>query len=921
MTGGSGGAPRLYELLLRLYPRAFRRRFGAAMAETFAAELGAARSRGMLAVLGLWVRVLARTPLLAFEERVRSGRDGSHRRGDVSRGDISRADLSQANLSRGDVSGQGASSRDISGGRGFAFAAESWVQDLRFCLRVLARSPGFVMVTVLTVGLGVGASATLFSVMNALLLRPLPVQEPDRVVRVQELRDRTLSSGMEGARIPFARYRLLEEATGGAFSGMAAQNSRYLSMRADGPAFPVSGVLASGNYFEVLGVRPASGRFFVEDDEPVVVLGHRLWQQRFGGAPDVIGRTVHVNGHAMTVGGVAPSDFGGTIGFLFADVWVPHGAYGGAGWPNARVSLFGRLRPGVDATSASTLASAATIRIPPDDDPGAEVQGIRLEPMTGTPSGMAGPVQGFLGLLLGAALLVLLIAGANVAGMLLARAVSRRRDVAVRLALGIGRARLVRQVMIEAVMLFVMGGVAGMLVAVLATRFISQLRLPISEPLRIDAAPDLRVLVFALLIAAVTGLFFGLLPALHAARSDVAPALRDGGRNASRSSGRTRDVFVASQLAMSVLLLIVAALFVRTLQRSMAMDPGFTPDDVLIATTNLAPHGYDTERGRVFHAQLLDRVHAMPGVESAALAQVAMLTGESDSFGPWRAEPDGEAVAAGQNVVDSGYVETLRLDVVAGRGITATDVEGAPAVVVVNETFARRFWPGENPIGRVVLRGDRPHEVVGVVRDGAYVEFGEATSPFTFLASAQRYSHRQVLHVRMRPDAVPAELIAAIRAEVAALDADVAVEQATPLADAIGFLLFPQRFAAILIGLFGLLGLLLAAIGVYGVLARNVAQRTREFGIRIALGADARNLLAMVLRRGAILAIAGAAAGLTAAAILTRFIRSLLHGVSPLDAPAFVGVPIVLCFIALIASYLPARRTLGVDPVDALRRE
>jgi predicted permease len=460
-----------------------------------------------------------------------------------------------------------------------------------------------------------------------------------------------------------------------------------------------------------------------------------------------------------------------------------------------------------------------------------------------------------------------------------------------------------------------------MMVAVWATRFISQMRLPIAEPVRIDAAPDLRVLIFALAIAAVSGLLFGLLPALHAARSDVAPALRDGGRNASRSGGRTRDAFVAAQLAMSVLLLIVASLFVRTLQRSMKTDPGFTPDGVLMATTNLAPHGYDAGRGEAFYTQLLDRVHALPGVESAAIAQVAMLTGESEVFGAWRAEPDGEAVAAGQNVVDGAYFETLRLDVVAGRGIAGTDVAGAPAVIVVNESFARRLWPGANPIGNVVLRADQPHEVVGVVRDGAFVEFGEAPSPFAFLASAQRYSPRQVLHVRMRPGQVPADLIAAIRAEVAALDADVAVEAAMPLSDAIGALLFPQRFAAILIGLFGLLGMLLAGIGVYGVLSHNVAQRTREFGIRIALGADTRMLLAMVLRRGAILAIAGAAAGLVVAALLTRFISSLLHGVSPLDAPAFVGVPILLCAIALIASYLPARRTLGVDPVDALRRE
>lgn len=874
--------PALYRLLLRLYPRDFRARLGTSMAETFADELRAARMRGAGAVVGLWLRALLRTPLLAAEERVRSGRTG--------------------------------------GARGASFVESSW-SDLRLGVRALVRTPGFVAVTVLTVGLGVGATASLFSVANALLLRPLPVQDPDRLVRVQELRSRTLSSGMEGPRLPHERVRAFGDGTGRVFSGVAGHNLRDVSMRVDGPAFPATAVLVTANYFEVLGIRPALGRFFAAEDEPSAVLGHRLWQQEFGSSADVIGRSVHVNGRAFTVTGVAPRGFGGTIGYLFADVWVPHGAHGGDAWPAARLSPFARLRPGVGVEAATEIAGAVTRRLPPDDDPTAEVHGVRLEPMTATPASMAGPVRGFLALLLATALLVLLIAGANVAGMLLARAVSRRRDLAVRLALGVGRGRLIRQLMIEAVALFVAGGIAGVLVATWATRIITRVRLPMAQHLVVDASPDLRVLAFALGIAIVTGALFGLLPAVHAARSDVAGMLRDGGRGASRGGTRIRDVFVMAQLAMSVLLLVVAALFVRSLQSSLALDFGFDPDGVVVAATNLEPHGYDAERGRAFYARYLEGVRALPAVESAALAEIALLTGESSVFSGWRLQLEGDELGAGQNVVDEHYFETLRVDLVAGRGIDSRDVAGAPGAVVVNEAFARRMWPGLDPVGRTVLRGSAPHQVVGVVRDGAYVEFGEAMQPFAFLAAAQRYSPRQVLHARLRPGASVAEVLHDLRTQVAALDADVAVEQAMPLSSAIAVLLFPQRFAAVVIGLFGLLGLFVAAIGVYGVLAHHVAQRTREFGIRIALGADAGRLLRMVLRRGAVLAVAGCAVGLVIAALVTRFIRGFLHGVDPLDAAAFAGVPLLLCAVALLASSLPARRALRADPIAALRRE
>lgn len=867
---------RLYRFLLRIYPRGFRERLGPAMAETFAEEMRAARRRGPGAVLLLWIRTVIQMPLLGLEERLRDG----------------------------------------------LRAGSAWATDLRLAVRGIRRSPALAVTTALTVGVGVGATTALFTVADSMLLRPLSVPAPERLVRVAELRDRHLSVGMEGPRIPFQRYRDIRQATtGSTFTGLAGHNLRHLPLRADGPAFPAAVVLSSGNYFEVLGVRPALGRFFASDQEPSVVLGHRLWQGRFAGSSDVIGRSIHIAGQPFTVVGVAPADFASTIGFLWADLWAPLQAHEGSGWSDARVTMFGRLAPGVERGVAEERLGAVVSRMPPDDDPNAEVRGAALDPLTPTPPSMAGPLRTFLAMLLGAAVLVLLIAGANIAGLLIARTARRSRETAVRLALGVGRGRLLRQSLLETVLLFLGGGLVGVGIAVTVTRLLAGLRFPTAEPVLIDASPDPSALLLALASALVAGVAFGVMPAIHASSSELAGRLRDGGRSASRRGSRTRDLFVTAQLAMSVLLLVTAVLFVRTAHRGMTRDPGFSAEGVVVAKLNLSAHDYGEEQGRAFYRQLLERAGALPGVESASLAQIALLTGESSTFGSWRLRPDDPGVSAGQNVVDARYFETMEIELLIGRGILETDVEGAPHVVVVSESFARRFWPDGNPVGKTVLRGEQPHQVVGVVADGDFVEFGRERAPFTFLSSAQRYNPAGVLHLRLRPGAEPAELIAGVRGEVAALDPDVAVEQALPLETAIGTLLFPQQFAAALIGTFGLLGLLLAATGIYGVLAHHVVQRTREFGIRIALGAHTGRLLSAVLRRGVLLALAGALLGLGAAAALTRFLQGLLHGVSPFDAFAFLGVPLLLCVVAILASALPARRVLALDPVEAFRRE
>jgi len=869
---------RLFRLFLRLYPHSVRQRLGEAMIETFEEEWTAVRAQGMGPSALFALRTVARTPLLALEERARGLR--------------------------------------------LVLGSGGWGVDAAHAVRSVFRSPGFALATALTVGLGVGATVSIYTVAEATLLRELPVLEPERLVRFAEDRDRYQSQGPEGPRIPVERYQRLRDAlTGPVFSGFAGHNRRALSLRADGPSFSALGELTSGNYFEVLGLQPAAGRFFSTDDEPSMVLGHRLWQSRFGGSDAVLGRTISISGRPFTVIGVAPADFASTIGFLHIDFFVPVDAYGGDGWPRASVSLFARLLPDVGSETAEARASSVVTRFPPEVDPEAEVRGARLSAMTAVPPSLAGPLTGFLGMLFAMAVLVLLIAGANVAGILLTRAARRERETAVRLALGVGRRRLARQWILEAVGLFGAGGLIGVGIAAAVGVGLSRISLPVDGGIVVDAAPGPRALCLAMAIATVAGLAFGTLPALHAARSEVTPGLRNGAHGTSRRTSRARSVFVTAQLALSVVLLVAATLFVRTAHTSGNADLGFEPEDVVIAQINLTARDYSETEGRLFLERLAEDVRGSPSVESFSLASLALMTGATTSYGGWRLDTGEEGVSIRANRVDAHYFETMGIQLSAGRGIGPHDGLEAPDVLVVNESFARRFWPNENPLGKTILRTDRPYTVIGVVPDGRYVDFGGETSAFVFLSIGQHYTPSTTLHVKARPGSETTELIQSLRERVAALDPDVAVVEPGRLESAIGMLLFPQRFAATLIGVFGLLGLFLAATGVYGVLAQYVVQRAREFGVRIALGAKPRQLLGSVLTRAVTLAAMGAAVGIAVSAAATRLLASLLLGLDPYDPVAFVGVPLVLGCVALAAGVLPARRILRLDPVETLKRE
>ena len=585
------------------------------------------------------------------------------------------------------------------------------MQDLRLALRHARSSPGFFLAGVLSIAVGIGAVTAVFSIANRLLLAPLPVAGPSGLYAIRERRDGFQSDGIEGMRMPFDRYQAYRAAAGPAFAGMAAHAFTTMSLRADGDATTVNGVIASGNYFDVLGVRPGLGRLFTRDDEPAVVLSHALWQTRFGGRRDVLGRTIHLDGQPFAVAGVAPAGFDGTFPTLPAQVWVPARAYhAGEARPRGWVAPFGRLRPGVSLSSAEAYTRIMAMRIPPDPD--AEIRGAVLEPVTPVPEDLRQPTKTFLAILLATAGLVLLIAAVNLAGMLLARGAARRREIGVRLALGATHARVVRQLLTETLVLYAAGGGLGLGLCTLGTGLLAGYRLPVSQRVLLDYAPDYRVLGFALVLSLITGVVFGLAPALHAARADLASTLKEGDRGTTRATGLS--VFVAAQIALSVVLLVSAGLFARSLRRALTAELGFDPHGVATAEMDLAPHGYDETRGRGFFSQLEEAVRQLPGVESVALARLPPLSAGSmmgSMIQPAGTPDEHTSLHTSYDIVDPAFFPTVRAPIVAGRALGPQDGPGAPGVAVLNQTLARRFWPGENPIGTcpaTVPRWPRP---------------------------------------------------------------------------------------------------------------------------------------------------------------------------------------------------------------------
>jgi macrolide transport system ATP-binding/permease protein len=681
----------------------------------------------------------------------------------------------------------------------------------------------------------------------------------------------------------------------------------------------------------VVGRVPTSADDRTPNAHPVVVLGHALWQRGFGGDPGVVGRTVVLNTRPYTVLGVAPPGFrGAAIGTAY-DAWVPMMMQEDFEPGGSRLEQRGnhwldgiaRLAPRVSRERAQAAAKVAAARIAAENGREAQGSGFELFPLWRAPRSGAS-VLGPIILVLGAiSALVLLLACANLASLLLARGVGRRREIAIRLSLGAGRGDIARQLLLESLLLALAGAAAGVAVASFGVGLLEAWAPPTPYPLWIGARVDWAAVAFAAAVGTVTVVVFGLVPALRASRPETADALRDESTSVAGGRGRLRGALVVAQVALSVLLLVAAGLFLRTLQRIQSADVGFQPKGVLDVSMELFTSGYTRDHGLAFYRDLLERVRGLPGVERATLVRRLPLGfggSSSTSLEVDGYQPPKDDVAWGYlNVVGPGYLELMRTPLVGGRDLAPSDREDAPLVAVVNETMAARYWAGRDVVGGRFRIGDRWLTVVGVAQDSSYRELGERPAPWFFLPLYQWYRPDMTLLVRTGAD--PASLTRPVLDLVRRIDPQVAPFNVTTLEAHIGAADFRQRVGSQLLGLFGVLGLLLACVGLYGVLSFSVARRTREIGIRMALGGARRDIFRLVLGQGVRLAGLGLVLGGTAAAALAGLLRSLLVGLSPWDPLAFAGVAALLVASALVACSVPARRATQVDPVTALRQE
>jgi predicted permease len=898
---------RLFAKLLWLFPAAFRARFGQDMRELFRDQLRHARSLGgSRAVLELWIRVIPSLAHAALVERAEEWR-AMMRETRARR----RAGLS---TTRGDS------------------VLETLRHDLRFAVRMLRRSPVFTVVAVAIISLGCGAVTTIFSGINAVVLRPLPgTSDPDRLLMLE----RRSSDFREGVSGSYRYYSHLRERAR-TLAGVAAWSKASMSISVGGEGHGVYGNIVSGNYFSVLGERPALGRFFLNEEDrtplanPVLVVSHDFWSKRLGGDTAAIGRTVNVNGHPFTIIGVTTPGFRGVFTPLKVDAWVPlmmqaqvHPGRDLADQP--WLWMFARLAPNATRESARReLAGLTETWSRETNEPAAyrRYVSIRITDLTGLPDDARRAFLGFTVLLFGAAGLVLVIASVNVASMLSARAIARRREMALRTALGAARGRLVRQLLTESLLLFMVGSVGGVAVAWLATGALERIPIPGDASLSLELSPDPRVLAFALVVSLATGIVFGLAPALQGVGRDITTRLRNDSAAGSGRRSLAGNVLIVAQLALSLVLLVAAGLFTRALEDGARADPGFESSGVATATFNPESWGYDSARADVFYRGVRERVASIPGVTTVSYADYLPLTmSMSNGFvrpdGPGRDDDGVPRVSVGVSAIEPGYFDALEIPIRMGRSFVPEDDPKGQKVAVVNETFANRLWPQGGALGRTFgFNGDRVM-VIGVARDSRYGTLTERAQPFVYVPLAQAWRPDRRLIVRTALD--PAALAPSIRDIVRSLDPGVPRPVVTSLRQETSIVLFPQRVAATVTGVLGGVGLLLAAVGLYGLIAYSVGRRTREIGVRVALGAQRSDVLGMVIREGMRLAGTGVVLGVLLAAAATRLIAGFLFDVSPLDGLTFAGMSGLFVGVALLASYLPARRAAATDPVTALK--
>jgi putative ABC transport system permease protein len=806
------------------------------------------------------------------------------------------------------------------------------LQDLRYGARTLWTRPGFTLVAVLTLALGIGANTAIFSVVNAVLLKPLPFADPERLVMIWEDASRIGFPQNTPAPANYLDWKTQNHS----FEDMAAVNWVSFNLTGDGEPQKVGGHAVTANLFPLLGVRPALGRgFTAEEEKPgsnkVVILSHALWQDSYGGQRSVVGQEILLNGEKYTVVGVMPAGFQ----FLesYVRLWVPL-AQAPEDWANRGghyLRVVGRIRPGVTTEQADADIKTIMARISRDHPEEAAEVGAYVQPLR---EQLAGDVRRPLLMLLVAVAFVLLIACANIAGLLLSRSVSRRREIAIRLALGASRWRVVRQLLTESALLSVTGGVLGLLLALWSFAFLRQL-IPPTMALSTGLGLDVKVLAFTLVVSLLTGTVFGLVPALQVSKAGPGEALKQGGGRGgvgAAGSRRLRNAFVVSEVSLALVLLVGAGLLIQSLEKLRGQYSGIRPENVLTLRTILPENKYTEHAQRLaFYDAVLERVRSLPGVVSAGYTTTVPLTWKGGTSGftvEGRPPVSGLGNDANHRQVTADYLQTLGIPLKAGRYLQESDAPQSQPVVVINEAMARAYWPGEDVLGKRFKVGgadaQRPWlTIVGVVADVRQMGLDAPVKAEMYLPYKQ-VEYQQWFapgYLVIRTSVEPAGLVAAVRREVYAVDPSQPVSNVETMAEILGEEAAQRQVGMTLLAVFAALALALSSLGIYGVLSFFVAQHTQEIGVRLALGAQPGSILALVLRKGMTLVLAGVGLGLCGAFALTRLMQNQLFGVSPNDPLTYAGFALLLVCVALAACLVPARRATKVDPIVALRYE
>ena len=808
------------------------------------------------------------------------------------------------------------------------------IQDIKFGIRMLTKNPLFTGIAVLTLTLGIGLNATTFSTVKGLLLEPISgVDQPeDLLLLYREW------AGIEYGSNSIPHYQDLRDRSGDVFENVASWFFSPVSIASDGRNERQLGMVVSANFFQTYRVEPVLGRPFLPGTEdsgpgnhPVAILGHSFWQSRFGGDEAVLGDTLSINGRPYEIVGVAPESFRGPMAGTDTPLYVPlmmqpeimPGDNRIEVRGNNNMTVVGRLRPGVTLEAAQAAVDGIVAQLAEEyPDHYDEQLGTTIVRQTeaGLHPSMRTAQVGMATLMTVVVGLLLLIACVNVANLFLARASDRQREMGLRLSLGAGRTRLIRQLLTESVLFSLVAGAASVLVAVFATRLLSSAKPPVDAPFRFDFGVDAKVLLFTGAVALAAGLIFGLFPALQASRTDLTTPMRQGG---SVRRSRASRILVITQMALSLVLLVSSGLFLRSLRSAVDIHPGFDePRSLVMASVDPGLQGYSREQALQFFDRLVDSVGAQPEISAVGLVEALPLGFGNSDRGvsiPGYEFAEGERNSLHYTSVDTGYFDAMGIRMLEGRGFNRTDTEESTPVLVINQRFAERFWPGESALGKIVRTAGEDRQVIGVVETGKYSSLGEDPTEYMYFPLREQFSYGMTLVARTPGD--PGQALSAIRREVRALDTELPVFDVRTMQDHLGIALLPARLGGYALGLFGLLGLGLAAVGIYGVMAYSVAQRHRELGIRVALGASRQSVVRQILGEGLRLAIIGSILGLVGAFFAARLVDGLLYQARALDPVTFTAVPALLLLVAAAAVYLPARRASSVDPIRSLRAD